>query len=157
MTSNDTTPAADAVALVRRYYAALNARDWAAYDELLTPDTELAAPGAEEGDGFLRLRGVDAVRGFDQIWATAADDFTVEALETVADADGVVVLSRNRVSMTHTGTLHTPMGDVAATGAGIDSSYVGTFRVRDGRIAVQQIYYDQMMVALRLRMVPAPA
>ena len=151
MTSSDT-----ATDLVRRYYAALNARDWAAYDELLTPDTELAAPGAQDGDGFLRLRGVDAVRGFDQIWATAADDFTVEPLETVAD-DAGVVLSRNRVSMTHTGTLHTPMGDVPATGARIDSTYVGTFRVQDGRIAVQQIYYDQMMVALRLGMVPTPA
>jgi len=127
MTSNDTTPTndrvptADAVDVVRRYYAAINARDWSGYDGLFTADTELAAPGTEE-DGFLRLRGVDAVRGFDQIWATASDDFTVEPLETVADAHGSVVLSRNRISMTHTGTLHTPMGDVPATGARIDTT-----------------------------------
>src|SRR5689334_1556931 len=127
MTINDT-----AVDVVRRYYAAINARDWSVYDELFTTDTELAAPGAEE-DGFMRLRGVDAVRAFDQIWATASHDFTVEPLETVADAHGSVVLSRNRISMTHTGTLHTPMGDVPPTGARIDTTYIGTFRLDEER------------------------
>jgi steroid delta-isomerase-like uncharacterized protein len=151
MTSNDS-----AVDLVRRYYAAINARNWSAYDELLAPDAELAAPGTED-DGFMRLRGVDAVRGFDQIWATAAEDFTVEPLETVADADGSVVLSRNAISMTHTGTLHTPMGDVPATGARIETTYVGTFHVQNGRIVSQQIYYDQLALALQLGMLPAPA
>ena len=162
MTSNDTTPTndrvptADAVDVVRRYYAAINARDWSGYDGLFTADTELAAPGTEE-DGFLRLRGIDAVRGFDQIWATASDDFTVEPLETVSDAEGSVVLSRNRISMTHTGTLHTPMGDVPATGARIDTTYVGTFHLHDGRIVSQQVYYDQLALALQLGMLPAPA
>jgi ketosteroid isomerase-like protein len=145
-----------AIDVVRRYYAAINARDWAAYDELFTSDPELAAPGTED-DGFLRLLGVDAIRGFDQIWATAADDFTVEPLETVADPAGVVVLSRNRVSMTHTGTLHTPAGDVPPTGARIDTTYVGSFRLRDGRIESQQVYYDQMALALKLGLVPSPA
>jgi steroid delta-isomerase-like uncharacterized protein len=151
MTSNDT-----AVDVVRRYYAAINARDWSVYEQLFTTDTELAAPGTEE-DGFVRLRGIDAVRGFDQIWATASDDFTVEPLETLADSDGAVVLSRNAVSMTHTGTLHTPMGDVPATGARIDTTYIGTFHLRDGRIVSQQVYYDQMALALQLGMLPAPA
>jgi|1186.fasta_scaffold26211_2 ketosteroid isomerase-like protein len=151
MTSSDT-----AVGLVRRYYAAINARDWSGYDELFTPDTELAAPGTEE-DGFVRLRGIDAVRGFDQIWSTAAEDFTVEPLETMADADGSVVLSRNAIALTHTGTLHTPMGDVPATGARIETTYVGSFRVHGGRIVSQQVYYDQLALALRLGMVPTPA
>jgi steroid delta-isomerase-like uncharacterized protein len=151
MTSSD-----PAVELVRRYCAAINARDWSAYSELLAPDVDLAAPGTED-DGFVRLHGVDAVRGFDQIWATAADDFTVEPLETVATADGSVVLSRNAISMTHTGTLHTPMGDVPATGARIETTYVGSFRLQDGRITGQQVYYDQLALALRLGMVPAPA
>jgi steroid delta-isomerase-like uncharacterized protein len=146
----------DATDVVRRYYAAINARNWAAYDELFTSDPELAAPGSQD-DGFLRLRGVDAMRGFDQIWATAADDFTVEPLETVADPAGVVVLSRNRIAMTHTGTLHTPTGDVPATGARIDTTYVGTFRLRDGRIESQQIYYDQLALAMKLGLVPSPA
>jgi ketosteroid isomerase-like protein len=146
-----------AVDVVHHYYAAINARDWAAYDELFTSDPELAAPGTGEDDGFLRLRGIDAVRGFDQIWATAADDFTVEPLETVADPDGVVVLSRNRIGMTHTGTLHTPAGDVPPTGVRVDSTYVGSFRLRDGRIERQQIYYDQLVLALKLGLVPSPA
>ena len=152
MTSSDT-----AVDVVRRYYAAINARDWSSYEELFTPDTELAAPAAEEEDGFMRLRGVDAVRGFDQIWSTAADDFTVEPLETVADADGSVVLSRNAISLTHTGTLHTPMGDVPATGTRIETTYVGSFHVEGGRIVSQQVYYDELALALRLGMLPAPA
>ena len=150
------TSTKDATDLVRRYYAAINTRDWAAYDEIFTSDPELIAPGSED-DGFFRLRGVDAIRGFDQIWATAADDFTVEPLDTVADPGGVVVLSRNRVAMTHTGTLHTPAGDVPATGARIDTTYVGSFRLHDGRIESQQIYYDQMALALKLGLVPSPA
>ncbi len=75
----------------------------------------------------------------------------------MSDAEGSVVLSRNRISMTHTGTLHTPMGDVPATGARIDTTYVGTFHLHDGRIVSQQVYYDQLALAWQLGMLPAPA
>jgi steroid delta-isomerase-like uncharacterized protein len=139
---------ASSIDLVQRYYEAINARDTDAYDELFDADVELVAPGVE-GDGFLRMRGVAAVRGFDQVFTSAMPDMLIEPIATVADEEGNV-LSRNRVTGTHTETMHGPGGDLPPSGRRLDATYVGTFSVRGGRITAQQIYYDQVGLQLQL-------
>lgn len=139
---------ASSIDLVQRYYDAINRRDWAAYAELFDTNVEMVAPGVE-GDGFLRMRGVDAVRGFDQVFTTAFPDFRIEPITTVADEDGNV-LSRNGVTGTQTGTLHGPARDLSPTGRRVDATYVGTFEMRGGRITRQEIYYDQVGLQVQL-------
>jgi ketosteroid isomerase-like protein len=135
--------------LVNRYYHAINEATWAAYDELFTPDVALEAPGGVTGTG------IDAVRGFDQIWKEAAADFTVTPLLQVQTGESV--LSENLAWGTQTGVLRTPVGEIAPTGREFGSKYVGVFEFRDGRISAQRIYFDRMVVVEMLGMpVPAP-
>jgi ketosteroid isomerase-like protein len=139
---------ASSIDLVRWYYDAINRRDVQAYDGLFNPDVELVVPGVE-GDGFLRMQGVAAVRGFDQIFTTALPDMRIEPLATVPDDDGNV-FSRNRVTGTQTETLPGPGGDLPPSGRRVDATYVGTFTVHGGRITAQQIYYDQVGLQFQL-------
>lgn len=136
------------IEIVRRYYDAINRRDTAAYDDLLDPDVELVAPGAE-GDGYLRLSGIDAVRAFDGAFTTALPDMVIAPIATLADDDGTVI-SRNRVTGTHRATLHGPAGDLPPAGRRLDATYVGAFTVRGGRITYQQLYYDQVGLQVQL-------
>lgn len=128
--------------LVTRYYQALGAGDWAAYDELFTPDVELDAFGG------VTATGVDAIRAFDQVWKRAAPDFTITLLAAVQDADSVCceILAWG----TQTDALTLPTGEVPATGREFGGKGVGIFGVRDGRLSSQRIYFDRLLLVEQL-------
>lgn len=60
--------------LVLRYYAAINARDWAAYDELFSPNCELAVTGSPT------THGVNAMLALDQGYVAVYPDLRIESL-----------------------------------------------------------------------------
>jgi ketosteroid isomerase-like protein len=123
--------------LVLRYYAAFNSRDWAAYDELFTPDCTTYATGMTEP-----LPGVAGVRAFDQGYVAAFPDARVDSRTRVAV--GGTVLSENLGTGTMLGELPGPGGAIPPTGAHGEIHYVGAFDVVDGRIAAQRVYIDRM-------------
>ena len=135
--------------LVNRYYQAVNAADWAAYQDLFTDDASLEAPGGATGSGPA------AMVAFDQIWKTAAPDFTVTPLSQVAAGTGVS--SENLARGIQTGPLATPAGVIPATGLEIAGKYVGVFEIRGGRIAAQRIYFDRLAIVEQLGMLPVTA
>lgn len=128
--------------LVNRYYAAINERRFDEYDELFSNDATLEGPGGVTGVG------PDAMRAFDQVWTNAAGDFHITPLTQVC-ADGFVA-SENLVEGTHDGPLVLPTGELPATGREFGGKYVGTFRVRGGRIVAQHVYYDRMILVEQL-------
>ena len=128
--------------LVNRYYRAINEEDWGVYDQLFTPDAALEAPGDVTG------RGPAAMRAFDQVWKTAAPDFTITPLRQVVTGDAV--MSENAAAGTHTAVLVTPGGDLPATGRRFGGKYVGVFEIREGRISAQHIYFDRLIVVEQL-------
>jgi ketosteroid isomerase-like protein len=132
--------------VVNRYYATLNAADWDSYDELFTPDAAL------EGFGGVTGNGPDAMRAFDQVWKLAAPDFTITVL-TQANRNGLVI-GEILAEGTHTALLRLPTGDVPATGLEVGGKGVGVFEVRDGRISAQRIYFDRMIIAEQLGLLP---
>ena len=135
--------------IVNRYYQAINDADWGVYEELFSDDATLEAPGGITGVGPA------AMRAFDQVWKTAAPDFTITPLTQVAD--GLSVLSENAVVGTHTATLNLgPAGVLTATGKQFGGKYVGVFEVTGGKISAQHVYYDRMIVVEQLGM-PQPA
>ncbi len=136
-----------AAATVNRYYQAINEGDWDAYEELFTSDAALEAPGG------VTAVGPAGMRTFDQVFKTAASDFTVTTLSQVAA--GAFVMSENVAEGTQTGALVSPSGVFPATGRRFGGKYVGVFELRDGRIAAQRIYYDRLALVEQLGM-PEP-
>jgi ketosteroid isomerase-like protein len=135
--------------LVTRYYQALSNGDWGAYDELFTPDVELEAFGGVTGTG------IDAVRAFDQVWKSAAPDFTITPLVRAQSGDSL--LCEILAWGTQTEVLSLPAGDVSPTGREFGGKGVGVFEIRDGRLSAQRIYFDRMIVLEQLGiLMPAP-
>jgi ketosteroid isomerase-like protein len=129
-----------------RYYAALNGRDWAAYDELFTADAVLEGPGDATGTG------PDAMRAFDQQFAAAASDFRLTAIAVYGTGDGRDghIACELRATGTHDGPFVTPQGVLDGTGNRVDVKGVGTFELRDGRIAAQHVYFDRLALVEQL-------
>jgi len=94
--------------LVNRYYDALNHERWDDYDSLFSPDAALEASGEITGIG------PGAMRRFDQVWKTAASNFTITPLVQVA-ANGRV-MSENLADGVHDGVPTLPTGQVPPTG-----------------------------------------
>jgi ketosteroid isomerase-like protein len=130
-----TTTPAD---VVLRYYAAINARDWAAYDQLFTADCELLATGSEP------MSGVDAVRAFDEAYVSVFPDLRIDSERRFVAGDTVV--SENTGGGTMLGPLPTPMGMLPPTGEQGRVPYVGVFTVVGDRITSQRIYLDRAAI-----------
>jgi ketosteroid isomerase-like protein len=123
-------------AVVDRYYAAFNARDYAAYAELFTTDAVLEAPGGVTGSG------PEAMRALDGGLVAAYSDFTITTL--VRYATGGRIVSENIAEGVHDGPFTTPQGDIPPSGNQVGGKYVGVFELRDGRISAQRLYYDRL-------------
>jgi ketosteroid isomerase-like protein len=95
------------------------------------------------------------MRAFDQVWTTAAPDFTITPLTQVA-TNGQV-MSENLAEGTHDGVLALPTGPVPATGSQFGGKYAGVFEIANGKIVAQRVYLDRMAVAEQLGLLPAPA
>ena len=132
------------------YYEALNRRDFGFYDSVFTDDVTLAAPGG------VQAHGKPAVAAFDQIWTTAFSDFAIIGGFHLADDQRVVC--HNRATGTHDGTLVMPDGsEIPPTGRRLDAAYFASFDVRDRRLSSQLVYFDRMLLAEQLGLVPLHA
>jgi len=134
------------IQLAIRYYAALNARDFGAYDQIFSPNVEI------EGVGGARGTGIEAVKAFDRVWVDGASNFKIHGIFHVGDGDRVVC--HNRAEGIHDGVLRLPGGDVPATGRTIGGVYFAAFQIRAERIATALIYFDRMVIAEQLGVVP---
>ena len=133
----------DTQALIDRYYAAFNNRDWEAYGDLFLADAVTKAAGGVEA------QGPAAILDFDRSWATAFPDARITSLHKSA-VGGSIVVSENRFSGTHTGPLQTAAGEVSATGRSIEIPYAAVFEVDGDKLKAQRIYYDQLEVQSQL-------
>src|SRR5438105_2487096 len=70
-------------------------------------DAEVVQPGA-------RVKGHDQIRAVFAPWFAAFSDMRVEILDVVEGHD--CIAGEIRMTMTHTGPLQTPNGDIPATG-----------------------------------------
>ncbi len=132
------------------YYEAINRRDFGVYDSLMTADITLSAPGG------VHVQGTPAVAAFDRVWTAAFSDFTIIGGFHLADDQHIVCY--NRATGTHDGTLVMPDGsEVAPTGRHLDAPYFASFDVRDGHLSSQLIYFDRMLLAEQLGLVPLHA
>jgi ketosteroid isomerase-like protein len=80
------------LAIVRREYRALAARDWVAVAEVWHPEVELEADESAPGAGV--YPGLEEITQFFDTWAEPYREYRVEADEILEAGDQVVVAER---------------------------------------------------------------
>src|ERR671911_434687 len=135
---------ADPKRVVERHVEAFNARDVDA--EPWSADGDLVAPNAS-------MHGREQVLGFLGVFWEAFPDGRLETTRLIAE--GSVVAAEGRFTGTHTGVMHTPAGDVAATGRQVDLRWMSSYEVRGDELASEHLYFDQADLLGQLGLMPA--
>jgi steroid delta-isomerase-like uncharacterized protein len=125
-----------------------NAQDAGKVRAFLAADVEWAAPGA-------LCRGPDQVMGLFSAFWEAFPDLKISINRLVED--GSTVITDARAEATHLGTLHTPGGDIPATGKHINLPYLERFEVEGGLIISGNLIFDRVEMLQQLGAMPAPA
>lgn len=134
--------------VVNHWMEAFNAHDEDGLRALSAADAVLEAPGD------VHLDGRDAVVGYEMNWLAAFPDAEM-AVEDEVVTDGWVV-QRFTFEGTHSGTLSSPMGDIAPTNRHLIGRGAQFMRVDNGVVAESHLYFDQMQVLAQLGLVGEP-
>lgn len=135
---------------VTAWIAAVNAHDPAAVERTLAPDFTWEL-------GTSSTQGAAASREAWQLWFEAFPDFRFEVLQTVAD--GPYVVTRLRMTGTHTGPLRfrgtrSMEHPIAPSGKRFDLPGAAVQEVRDGRIVRLWAYWDTGTLMRQLGVTP---
>ena len=139
----------DALQAAREGLVAFNSHDAARIRATYAEDVMFEAPGD------VRTEGADATTAYAMGWQNAFPDSTMTVLNEFASGDWVV--QQITFEGTHTETLSGPEGDIPATGKHLAGRGVQVIRIRDGKIAEEHLYYDQMQVLGQLGLIPEAA
>jgi len=130
-----------------RNIAAINARDLDGYLGNQQPDVEFMIPGG------ITLRGRDDVGRYTQtIWTAFPDGaltFGQQILGDDAAATEVVFTG------TQTGPMNTPNGPIPPTGKRVKLHSVSILRIKDGLVASEHVYLDQLELMSQLGLTPS--
>ncbi len=136
----------DNKALVRRFYAEIDAGNLDAMDELVAPDfvdhDPPPIPGLAPG-----LNGLK--QAFEIFWRSTPG--THEVLDQVAEND--LVATRIRAC----GRFAEDLGDIPATGGPLDVTATAVYRVKDGQLIEHWGETDSFTLMQQLGVIPAPA
>jgi predicted ester cyclase len=136
----------DNKALVRRFYAEIDAGNLEAMDELVAPDFVDHAPPPIPGlaPGLSGLK-----QAFEIFWRSTPG--THEVLDQVAEDDLVATRIRAR------GQFAEDLGDIPATGGPLDVTATAVYRVKDGQLTEHWGETDSLTLMQQLGVIPAPA
>jgi len=126
----------DPVEAARRYDEAFNTQDAEARVANLTRDTEAMLPGG------LTLRGPEQVVAVARSFWEAFPDGKISSEHEVAAGDTVV--TEGTLSGTHSGSFRSPQGDIPASGNRVALRFASVKRIRDGKVASERLYFDQL-------------
>lgn len=128
--------------------AAFNAHDEERIRATYADDAVLEAPGDT------RLEGPEAATAYAMAWLTAFPDAKLTIHGEIHDGEWCV--QRFTFAGTHEDTLSGPGGDIPATHRSVSGRGVQVFRVRDGKIGEEHLYFDQVQVLTQLGLMPEP-
>jgi steroid delta-isomerase-like uncharacterized protein len=139
----------DVIEAARRHDEAFNAHDVEARMASETTDVEAVLPGG------IALRGPEQVVGLLQTFWQALPDAKVNAENEVASGDAVAI--EGTLTGTHSGTFRSPQGDIPPSGNRINVRYAAVKRIRDGKVASEHLYFDQLEFLEQLGAFPSAA
>jgi predicted ester cyclase len=119
--------------VVLRHISAFNARDrhaepWSANAEIVSP------AGA--------VTGRDQVLAFLGVFQEAFPDGQLEVRHMLVDGSAAAVEGAFRG--THNGTLHSPGGDIGATGRSVEFRWAALYRAEGEQLAWEHLFFDQL-------------
>lgn len=129
--------------------AAFNNHDRAAFAEFIDDTCEAVGPGG------MQATGKEACIEFSWAWVEACPDSRGTVHATYAAGD--TVTAEGTFTGTHTGVLHSPMGDIQPTGRTIKGDYIQVLRFRDGKAVYQHLMFDRLELLEQLGLMPAAA
>jgi steroid delta-isomerase-like uncharacterized protein len=133
---------ADAAALALEMLEKVNTRDLEGFRELLHPDyTYRGADGVEH-------QGPDVGVGVVETFTTAFPDLKLILVHQHTDGDVSVIEFNAR------GTHQAELEGIPATGKSIDVKVIDVITVRDGKVAGEREYYDQLTMMQQLGVIP---
>jgi predicted ester cyclase len=135
--------------ILDRNIAALNNRDMEAYLANQHPDIEFVVPGGAT------LHGREQVRESTQAFWTAFPDGRLAFGEQVLGEDSAA--TEVVFTGTHTGPMSTPGGDVPPTSRVVQMTSVSMLRFKDGMVAYERVFMDQLQMLTQLGLAPVPA
>ena len=125
-----------------RNVRAVNARDAEAYLANKQPDVEFVLPGG------VALRGRDEIGAYiETMWSAFPDGAITFTAEVIAEDSAAVEIT---FTGTHTGPLISPGGSVQPTGKRVSLHSASILQIRDGLIASEHVYLDQMDMLTQL-------
>ena len=127
---------ADPIETERRYDDAFNAQDGDARVANLKPDTQVTLPGGTT------LSGPEQVVAITRSFWEALPDGRISSENEVAAGDTIV--TEGTLTGTHSGTFRSPQGDIPASGNRVALRYVSVKQIRDSKVAVERLYFDQL-------------
>lgn len=100
--------------------------------------------------GGITVRGHDQLRQYTEAqWAAFPDAELTFGMQVLSDADGSAA-TEITMTATHTGPMRTPSGTLAPTGRTIRISAVSLLRIKDGLVASEQVFFDQLDLMTQL-------
>lgn len=138
---------ADPMAVARRHDEAFNAHD---------ADGRLATEAPEHRTGHAWGHHAPGLRAGPRsrkaFWEALPDGKITPENQFAADD---TVVGEGTLSGTHTGTFRTPQGDIPASGNSVTLRYATVKQIRDGKVASEHLYFDQLEFLQQLGALPA--
>jgi steroid delta-isomerase-like uncharacterized protein len=116
---------------------------------------ELSAENEVFDGPAVRVEGKDAATAYAMAWINAFSDARIEVHNELVVGDWVV--QEFVFAGTHTGTLHSPTGDIPATNRELRGRGVQILRIEDGLVVDTRLYFDQVDVMTQLGLMPETA
>jgi steroid delta-isomerase-like uncharacterized protein len=137
---------AEALEAARLHDEAFNAHDAEARAATETPDIEVVLPGGMILCGPEQV--LQVVRSF---WEALPDGELTHDNEI---ASGDTVVTEGTLTGTHTAIFRTPQGDIPPSGNRVKLRYAAVKQIRDGKVASEHLYFDQLEFLEQLGAVP---
>jgi steroid delta-isomerase-like uncharacterized protein len=128
---------------------AFNSHDRQRMRALYADNVVFAAPGE------VQLEGPDAVVDYAMAWQRAFPDAKLTTHSILEDGESVA--EEFTFEGTHEDTLVGPEGEIPATHKHLAGRGAEVFRVKDGKIVEEHLYFDQMQVLAQLGLMAEPA
>jgi predicted ester cyclase len=94
-----------------------------------------------------------SVRRCDGSFWEALPDGKISSESEVAGAHTVV--TEGTLTGTHSGTFRSPQGDIPASGNLVTLRYVSVKQIRDGKVAAERLYFDQLEFLQQIGALPS--
>jgi steroid delta-isomerase-like uncharacterized protein len=130
-----------------KHTEAFNSHDMDSFADTLADDVVFRAPGGMAGEDKA------ACARFFGSWLGAFPDAHVQIHDLHIAGD--IAVEEGEFTGTHHGVLHSPAGDVPATGLSVTLDYIQVLRFRDGKFVSFNLMYDQLVLLEQLGLIPA--